>query len=382
MLKRNEIDQLIALRHTLHQMPELSGQEKSTAQKITDFLNTLKPDTLETEIGGYGILATWRSEKQGPHILLRAELDALPIHELNALNYSSKIKGVSHKCGHDGHMAILCGVVILLNRLSLEAGSVSLLFQPAEETGKGAQAVLNDPKSKSNDFDYTFALHNIPGLKIGEITSKEGTFCMASKGLKISLKGRTAHASQPSTGASPTECIFQLTQFINHELLSLDFTADTLATITHINIGERTFGISPGKGELWLTIRSIQNHDLDFLEESISHKVRSLAKKYSLKIEIEVEEPFRATINSKEGFDVLKDAHETTHPMNAMKKPNPWLEDFGLFLEQIPGAMFGLGAGEECFDLHDPNYDFPDSLIEIGTQAFWKCIKECIKKAT
>ncbi len=383
MLNHQEIDSLIGLRHHLHQNPESSGNEQNTAVIISDFISRYSPNSLKTGIGGHGVLATWHGTKDGSDILIRAELDALPIQEKNTLEYRSKKVGVSHKCGHDGHMSILCGLGILLNRIGIHSGSVSLLFQPAEETGKGALAVLNDPQFSNLEFDHCFSLHNIPGIDLGTVLSKQDTFCQASKGIKLKFKGATSHASQPHTGVNPSNSIVQLYHFISHSLERIEFTNDTLATITHINIGEPSLGISPGIGELWVTIRAFENHDLDLLERSIIEEAQRLAINEKLELEIKIDESFRATINHSKELDlVLKACESQSIPYSEMNKPNPWSEDFGLFLEKFGGAMFGLGSGKDCPDLHDPYYDFPDPLIERGTLLFWQVIQECIKKAT
>ena len=383
MLTQDEINRLVELRRELHQQPELSGKETLTSREICDFLNSLNPDRVITKIGHTGVLASWTSDKAGPNILLRAELDALPIQEENNEQYASKTSGVSHKCGHDGHMSILCGVAILLNRAGITSGSVSLLFQPAEETGEGARLVLKDARFSDLTFDYAFALHNIPGEESGTVLSKAGTFCMASKGLKFSLKGQTAHASQPQTGINPTESIVQLTHFINHSLESIEFTSTTLATITHVNIGEPTLGISPGEGQVWVTIRAEKDHDLDLLESLIKTQAKDLSQKKGLHLGIEEDEAFHTTLNSSIGHEIIQSASEAIGiPFETMQQPNPWSEDFGLFLNKYTGAIFGLGAGKNLPQLHNPDYNFPDDLIEKGVQVFWSIIQECIKKAT
>jgi amidohydrolase len=134
---------LIKFRHELHRHPEVSGQEQQTAERIKNYLLPLQPDELLTDVGGHGIVATFDSGKSGPTLLFRAELDALPIQEINTFEYGSSVAGVSHKCGHDGHTTTLCGLAESLAKNRPQRGKVHLLFQPAEETSIGAAAVLS-----------------------------------------------------------------------------------------------------------------------------------------------------------------------------------------------------------------------------------------------
>ena len=158
---------LKAFRRDLHAHPEISGEEKETAKRVLAVLNTLKPDALLTEVGGTGILATFGTDEKGPQVMVRCELDALPIQEVNTFGHKSVNKGVSHKCGHDGHATILTGLAEKLAAKRPAKGRVHLLYQPAEENGAGAAAVLKDPRMQDKHFDLVLALHNLPGYKLG-----------------------------------------------------------------------------------------------------------------------------------------------------------------------------------------------------------------------
>jgi amidohydrolase len=158
------MEALILLRKELHKNPEVSGKELQTSKRIISFLEKQAPDEIITEIGGAGIAAIYKSKEAGKTVLFRCELDALPIEEINSFEHRSLINGVSHKCGHDGHMAILCGLASELSQNRPETGTIILLFQPAEEDGSGAQKVFSDTKFASLKPDYVFALHNLPGF--------------------------------------------------------------------------------------------------------------------------------------------------------------------------------------------------------------------------
>ncbi len=186
--------QLIQLRRWLHAYPELSGFETKTAAHLIAYIEKLQPDKIVSNIGGNGFLVLFDSGKPGQSILFRSELDALPIQEVNKFAYRSVTDGISHKCGHDGHATILCGLAEKLAMRRSLSGKVYLLFQPAEETGEGAKLVSDDAKFDIQP-DYVFAFHNIPGYKKGTIVLKEGLFSAAVSSIIIKLIGQNGTCS-------------------------------------------------------------------------------------------------------------------------------------------------------------------------------------------
>ncbi len=190
-------DPLIDFRKTLHQFPELSGDETSTAERITEELKRCKPGNIITQLGGTGVLAVFPAEKSRAEktLLFRAELDAIAVTEESGVPHQSLNKGVMHGCGHDGHMAILLGLARYLSENPPQNLNVFLLFQPAEETGKGAARVMNDSRFSGLEIDQAFALHNLPGCEKNKIFIKKGTFACASAGVEIKIKGRFSHAA-------------------------------------------------------------------------------------------------------------------------------------------------------------------------------------------
>lgn len=375
MLTADQKSKLLALRHYLHRFPEISGNESNTAKSIEDFIKPHNPNEIIRQIGGHGFAAIFKGEKEGPVTMIRCELDALPIKELNTnIQYASTKENVSHKCGHDGHMAIVAGLAI---DLKPKKGTVVLLFQPAEETGQGAGLVIQDIKFQKIKPSYVFALHNLPGFPINEIVIRKGTFCAASTGVKIKIVGVTAHASSPETGNSPALVVAELLPILidlpNTKTSELnDFT---LVTMTHAKIGEPTFGISPSEANIFLTLRAYENQDLNTILEYITSTVHLIAKNFE--INISLHESFDATVNHDEPVDLVQSvATQNNFHVTNIEAANRWSEDFGLFLQQCPGAIFGLGAGTEQSPLHNPYYDFPDEIIETGIKMFRGIIKE------
>jgi amidohydrolase len=209
-LPEQTLKKIISLRKTLHKNPEVSGKEKQTAKRLKTFLEKLKPDKLYTGLAGHGLLAVFDSGKEGPALLLRADIDALPIQEVNDFEHRSTNDGVAHKCGHDGHSAIMAGVATLLSDQRPKKGKVLLLFQPEEETGQGAEKILKEKVFETHVPDMAFALHNLPGYRKKAVVLRQGPFAAASKGMIIDLKGRSSHAAHPEQGNSPVKMMCSL----------------------------------------------------------------------------------------------------------------------------------------------------------------------------
>ncbi|MBZ0269636.1 M20/M25/M40 family metallo-hydrolase, partial [bacterium] len=196
-LHAETVERGVALRHELHRAPELSNEERGTAELIRRAVAEWSPDRLHTGVGGHGVLVGFDGPGPAPHILLRCELDALPIDETAALSHGSQRAGVSHKCGHDGHMATMVTVAGHLARRRPASGRVSLLFQPAEETGEGAARVRADPVLRDAPPDFALAFHNLPGFPLGSVVVRDDTFAFGSVGADLRLHGAESHAAEP-----------------------------------------------------------------------------------------------------------------------------------------------------------------------------------------
>ncbi len=367
------LPKVVALRHELHQHPELSGQEASTSDLIMSFLRESQPDVVCSQVGGHGLIFGYESGQPGPHLMFRAELDALPIQEKNNLPYISRHPECAHLCGHDGHMSILAGLGLHLGQFRPQKGRVSLLFQPAEETGEGAGEVLKSEAWKNNVPDYLFALHNLPGFAPGSVLIKENIFAAASKGMKTTFKGATAHAARPEQARSPALALSRCIQ----DWLKLDQSEDiafedfTLLTVVHAVLGTPSFGITPGYAELRATLRSFSNEDMHRLQQWAESKVAARAEEERLEYDFSYSEVFPATINHPEAFRILKKVLANLDmDVQTLDTPFRWSEDFGYFSRDCKTCFFGLGAGKDKPDLHHENYDFPDEITATGLKIF------------
>jgi amidohydrolase len=356
-------------RRYLHQHPELSGEERKTAAHIKQQLEALQPSQLITQIGGNGLAAIFDSGQDGPTIMYRTELDALPIEEENDFEYRSKQQTVSHKCGHDGHMAIMLGFARYLAQHRPQRGRIVLLFQPAEEIGAGAEWMLSDPKFEQLlPIDYAFAIHNLPGFPLGQIVYKRGPFSSAVKSLIIRLYGKTSHAGEPENGINPALAISEIIREADIACQP-DVNEPEFAILTpvHIELGEIAYGVSAGYGEVHLTIRTWTEKEMGDLSARLLRYVSRMAVRHKLRVETEWTNVFRTTRNEEEVVDIVEQAAvDNGYEMHECEHPFKWGEDFGAFTQRFRGAMFGLGAGEDHPALHNPDYDFPDELLLPG----------------
>lgn len=369
------LTELVNLRHDLHQNPEIAGEESNTVERILRFIEKLKPDHIIQNLGGTGLAFIFKGKNPGPRLLFRAELDALPIQETGNPSYKSKTSGKAHLCGHDGHMTILCGLGEKLAAQRPAKGEVGLLFQPAEETGEGAQRILEDPKFEQIKPDFAFALHNLPGFPLHQVVVRKGTFAAGSIGLTISLIGKTSHAAHPDAGINPAQAIAQLIQTLPKLTGNLDSFA--LVTVIHAEIGSLAFGTSAGKGSLSLTIRAFDQQDLESLIGMITQKAKEIAVAEKLGCEFSFVESFAVSKNDPDAAHIAEGAmKELALAVVEKTEPFRWSEDFGLFSQSSPSYLFGLGAGENCPQLHEPTYDFPDELIETGVGIFDEIVRK------
>jgi len=380
-----QLSKLTNLRRELHKNPELSDMEEQTASLIKNFISQYNPNDIIEKLGGYGIAFIFNGKQNGPTVMFRCELDALPINEVNQFKYRSSHNGVSHKCGHDGHMSIVAGMAIMLKKTPPLKGRVVLLFQPAEETGQGAKKVLEDPKFEQIKPDYIFALHNIPGFPKNSILIKDDVFSSASIGLIIRLVGKTSHASEPEKGQNPVFAMADVLKRIEKYALPGN-NPEKIRIITPIycRLGEQAFGTNPGFGEMMFTIRATNTEDFESLKEyvinSVQDSIEAAANLNDLKMDYKWVEEFPNTKNDLVcNKIVLKAAKRSDLSTENLMFPFRWSEDFGHFLDNYPGALFGIGAGIDHPALHHPDYDFPDELIDTGVQIFSNIYKTILK---
>ena len=380
MLSNADLVELTTFRRDLHRRPEASGAEAETAATITAALRSLGPDQVLTGMGGHGVAAVFVGAADGPTVLFRCELDALPIHEISDAPWRSETDGVGHLCGHDGHMTMILGLGRLLARQPIARGRVVLMFQPAEEDGSGARAVVADPAFAQIAPDYAFAIHNEPGRPFGHVSTRVGLINCASQGVQITLTGKTSHAAEPEMGVSPVDAVTTVIPQLKALGMGGALTDDfRLVTVTHIAVGEPSFGISPGEAVINVTLRTATDDAMADLVDQARALIAAAADQHGLGVTMTDCDVFAASINDAQAVDIacramqaLGVSHDDTDlPMRAS-------EDFGVFGWGAKAAMLCLGPGRDYAALHNPDYDFPDDLIPVGVAIFERIARDLL----
>lgn len=376
-----DLKELKKLRQWLHAHPEVSRQETRTAAHVRKYLEEHAPPDAIIPLAGAGFAAVYNGTRPGRTVLIRAELDALPIHEINTdLAYRSVYDGVGHKCGHDGHMTILSGLAGVYAKTRPAYGRVVLLYQPDEETGTGARDCCNHPDFEKIKPDYAFALHNFPGYAENEIICKPGTFCSSVKFMAIKLSGKEAHSAMPETGISPAQAIAEITQASQDVQKKFDTPEEyALVVPIYFNMGVSSSGVAPGYGEAHYTLRTCRNEVVDAMWQDFHTRAQAIAARHQLDIAFELIEDFAASFNDKDAVAMVeKAARENGLTYTAIDKPFRGGEDFGEVIKRYKGAMFGLGSGKNRPDLHNPDYDFPDEIIPAGIRMFQNLVEQAL----
>ncbi|MDD3192712.1 MAG: M20/M25/M40 family metallo-hydrolase [Oscillospiraceae bacterium] len=345
------------LRAALHACPEVSGKEKETRARLEAFLR--ENTSLALVDCGSGFYAAHREPgAPGASVALRADYDALALPD----------GGASHLCGHDGHAAALCGVALQLESRFV-GRDVFLLFQPAEETGAGAVGCCE--LFQKERVDEIYGAHNLPGVPLGQVTTRPGTFACASRGVTLRFTGRAAHAAYPEHGLSPAPVVGRFLCDLPALADPAQFRGMSLCTVIGVQMGEKAFGAAAASAQVWLTLRGEHDDDLDRLRHLVLERAGELAADCGLGFEISEQDVFPATENAPAcAAKVLERCGGVL-----LKQPMRWSEDFGHYLHHCAGAFFGIGAGTGHPPLHTADYEYPDELLAPTVEAFWQLIK-------
>ena len=410
-MRKENLEKIIALRHELHMCPELSMDERNTARLIKEFLSrntsfriidrgnwfyAVKEGKNSGNSGNNGINGNRGNSRK--RIAFRADMDALPIPEDDTLSYYSRNPGVSHKCGHDGHCAALCGLALEVERMEAEGAEIGadicLLFQPGEETGSGA--FLCRELIVEENISQIYAFHSLGGYPEGSVIYRAGLTQPASEGLKICFHGRTSHASYPEEGRNPAETVARVVLQAREFLQRKEFlqekespqTKDSyedqpggmaLCTITGIRLGAGDFGISPGEADLCMTLRAEQESRMKQLEEQILKCAEEEGAKAGIQTSFSIHDYFPETRNDGQCLEnVVRTASGLGLKLVPMEQLWRASEDFGWYLKDCPGAIFYIGSGEDYPPLHTSAFDFNDRILGTAVDMFAAIVMNCI----
>jgi hippurate hydrolase len=370
--------ELIETRRHLHARPELSFEEHETAAYVADRLERWGYEVTRN-VGGLGVVGRLRRGAGGRSIAIRADMDALPIMEATGLPYASTSAGKMHACGHDGHTTMLLGAAEYLARTRHFSGTVNLIFQPAEEAGKGsgAQAMIEDGLFDRFPCDAIFGLHNHPGAPAGTFLMRPGPLMAASDTATITIVGKGGHASRPHLTVDPivaaANMVMALQTVVSRNVNPIETAVVTVGTIH----GGTASNVIPETAEIVASIRSFSPEIRDMLERRVRGIAASIAEAHGASVTIDYEHGYPVVINSEKetafAIDVLKelvgDEKVGVCPMI------PGSEDFAYFLEHKPGCFLRLGNGENSPILHSSKYDFNDDSLTTGA-AMWARLTE------
>ena len=375
-------DQMKEWRHYLHAHPETAFEEKATSEYVANILTGMGLD-VQKGVGGTGVVATLRVGDGKDVIGLRADIDANNIRETGDLPYRSQNKGKMHACGHDGHTATLLGAAKLLSERKNFNGTVVFVFQPAEEPGKGAIAMINDGLFERFPMDEMYGLHNMPQLPAGTIHTCNGGVMASEDNFVIQIKGKGAHASQPHMSIDPlviaSEIILALQTIVSR---SVNPTSPAVISCTELHT-DGAHNAIPTNVKIMGDTRSNSPEVQELFEKKMKSVVENICRMHGAEFQFEYTHEFAPTYNWEKCVKVAVEAAKSVagaEKVNANCEPMMCSEDFGVFIQKIPGCFVFLGAGRhetatDNIPLHNSLYDYNDDVLEIGAEFFAELIR-------
>ncbi|AID29183.1 amidohydrolase [Mesorhizobium sp. USDA 4775] len=361
--------EMTAWRRDLHAHPEFGFEEKRTAAFVAAKLREFGLDDVAEGVGGTGVVGTLKRGSGNRAIALRADMDALRIAEQSSAPYRSGNPGIMHACGHDGHTAMLLGAAKLLAGEGGFDGTVRFIFQPAEEWGRGALAMLDDGLMQRFPFDEIFGLHNMPGLPVGHFETRAGPVMSAEDNFEIVLKGLGGHAARPHSGnetlVAACALVTNLQTIVSRRLSPTDIA---VVSVTEL-ITDGTRNALPGLARILGDARSFRPEVSAEIERQMRIIAEGTAAAYNVAAEVNYTREFVPLHNDTElveaAFAAAKNVFEPGNIAIA-REPMTASEDFARFLDHVPGCFVFLGNGEASAPLHNSSYDFNDEGLVFG----------------
>jgi len=367
-------DELTAFRRDLHRHPELGFEERRTGQLVCERLRALGIEH-HAGVGRTGIVAVvrGRADSAGRSVGLRADMDALPMHEDNAFEHRSRYDGRMHGCGHDGHTTMLLAAARYLHETRRFDGTVYLFFQPGEEGHAGAKAMIDDGLFERFPAQSVYALHNWPALAPGQFGITPGPAMAAADRIEIAIEGRGGHGAHPHAAVDPVlvagHIITAAQSIVSRNVSPLDTAVVSLCALSAGNVG--AMSVIPARATLVGTVRSFRPATQDMIERRLGDLVGSIAAAFGARATLKYERIYPATVNhAREAAFAADVAESLVGAENVVRNLEPSMgsEDFSFMLRERPGAFARLGQGgaeQGCF-LHNSRYDFNDAVIPLG----------------
>lgn len=368
-------DELIEIRRTLHQYPELGFEENNTSKFIKDFLT--KEGITFKEFAGTGVCGIIEGTKEGENkkvIGLRADIDGLPMQDKKSCSYASKISGKMHACGHDGHTTILLGAAKLLNKNKDKFnGTIKLIFEPAEETTGGAKVMIEEGVLTNPNVDVMCGLHVEETLDAGMIMVRRGTVNAASNPFNITIKGSGGHGAYPDTAVDPivmaSHVVTSLQSIVSREIKPVNPAVVTIGSIH----GGTAQNIIPNEVKLGGIIRTMTNEDREFAKLRLKEIVNGVCTTFRGSAEIEIEESYPCLYNDDDMVKILEDSAKNiigAENVKVQKNPKLGVESFAYFANKVPSVFYFLGIRNEekgiIYPAHNSLFDIDEDALPIG----------------
>ncbi|MBO0346587.1 M20 aminoacylase family protein [Roseibium limicola] len=378
-------EEITAWRRDFHENPEILYETVRTGEKVAELLKGFGADEVVTGIGQTGVVAVikGRNGGSGKTLGLRADMDALPIDEITGKPYASKVPGKMHACGHDGHTAMLLGAAKYLAETRNFDGTVVVIFQPAEEGGAGAKAMIDDGLMTRWHIDEVYGMHNYPGLPVGEFAIRPGAMMAATDEFAVTIKGRGGHAAKPHETIDPVVCAAQVvTSLQTIASRNLDPLKSVVVSVTIFQAGN-AFNVIPQEVLLRGTVRTLDAGVRELAEERFKAIVENTATAFGAVAEIDYILGYPVVVNHEDQTYFAADVAEDvagTGKVNRDLPPMMGGEDFAYMLEERPGAFIYTGNGDSA-GLHHPMYDFNDDAILYGSSYWIKLVETSLRAA-
>ncbi|WP_284037371.1 M20 aminoacylase family protein [Neobacillus sp. 114] len=379
--------QLTEWRHYLHAHPESAFEEKHTSEFLAVVLTDMGLE-VHRNIGGTGIVANLTVGDGKGIIGIRSDIDAINLTEVGKHPYTSQNPGKMHACGHDGHMATVLGAAKLLTERKNFNGTVRFIFQPAEETGKGAFAMMQDGLFERFPVDEIYGMHNMPGMPAGSISTRAGGIMASEDNFVIRIKGQGSHASSPHMGKDPIVIASEIVLALQ-TIISRNMNPNVPAVISCTEfITDGIRNAIPTNVEIKGDTRSYTTEVQKLLEERMRTISEGICQINGAECQFEYTHEFAPTVNWADCVEIaVKAAQNVVGKNNVDGNCQPWMasEDFGAFLQKTPGCFVFIGNGDDSegignVPLHNSSYDFNDKILTIGAEYFAELIKVRLPK--
>jgi len=382
------VDEIVAMeeelrqwRRDIHAHPELGFEENRTSDFVAKKLQEFGIDVVRG-IGKTGLVGILKVGNETKSIGLRADMDALPIHERNTFAHRSTHDGRMHACGHDGHTTMLLAAAKYLKETQNFRGQVNFIFQPAEEGIGGARAMIEDGLFEQFPCDYVYAMHNAPGLPIGKFGATPGIRTAAGAFFDIDIVGTGAHAAHPDHGVDPVvvaaELITALQTVVSRNVRP---TETAVLSVTEVHAGD-AYNVIPASARLSGTVRTFSIELMKNIENRITELAAGIAAAHGAEANVDFRTVFHSVVNDEEASKIAAEVCDAlVGPANVMREspPGTGSEDFSFMAEQVPGCYLILGNGASSHPLHNHDYDFNDEALVHGASFFARVVEKSLQ---